>query len=436
MLYAFWAEDDNYNGVLRPAYAGRLPVPLCFYVPWTMRRRVLSQLARRGALREGAAYATGGAALEALAVRLAGRDSFFPSGPSGADACGPLSRRRRQTRDAKLGGERQADAAGGGARLCARGERSQRCARARFGARAYNALREECRPPPLIGALAPAHLATLRRDSPPREGAGAPSPTSPPSSAARSLATNFALSCARCRRSSDSSNASRSVSSTGSSRYSPRRRRTLASCRRRRQAGPRASRMPGAWPQTRRTPLWRERRAAQSTPGADARPSRSASSGVRATPSRVRSPRRSSMRSQPTWWAGRRSTRGTRRKRTDAQPFPTALRTYGHTHGQTDGRPTGDPRATRGRSCRDAQATRMREGVGGGSGLRSLVSSPQRTRRAAPERAREEAMACRLGTEPRESRGARRGLARNSTTRPREGGLACTCTTTGKVVKR
>jgi len=87
LLYAFWAEDDNYNAVLRPGYAGRLPVPLCFYMPWTMRKRVLSQLARRGAMREGAAYRIGCEALEALDTRLSGRTSFFSSGPSAIDAC-------------------------------------------------------------------------------------------------------------------------------------------------------------------------------------------------------------------------------------------------------------------------------------------------------------------------------------------------------------
>jgi metaxin len=87
MLHAFWAEDDNYNAVLRPAYAARLPVPLNFYLPWTMRKRVLSQLARRGALRDGAALRLGCDALDALSQRLAGRSSFFSAGPSGVDAC-------------------------------------------------------------------------------------------------------------------------------------------------------------------------------------------------------------------------------------------------------------------------------------------------------------------------------------------------------------
>lgn len=87
MLHTFWAEDDNYNAVLRPAYAAQLPVPLNFYLPWMMRKRVLSQLARRGALREGAAYRIGCDALDALSQRLAGRSSFFSAGPSGVDAC-------------------------------------------------------------------------------------------------------------------------------------------------------------------------------------------------------------------------------------------------------------------------------------------------------------------------------------------------------------
>jgi metaxin len=87
MLHAFWAEDDNYNAVLRPAYAARLPVPLNLYLPWMMRKRVLSQLARRGALRDGVAYRIGCDALDALSQRLAGRSSFFSAGPSGVDAC-------------------------------------------------------------------------------------------------------------------------------------------------------------------------------------------------------------------------------------------------------------------------------------------------------------------------------------------------------------
>lgn len=87
ILFAFWAEDENYETVLRSAYAARLAIPLCFYVPWTMRKRVLSQLARRGALANGAAYRIGADALEALNTRLAGRTAFFDSGPSGVDAC-------------------------------------------------------------------------------------------------------------------------------------------------------------------------------------------------------------------------------------------------------------------------------------------------------------------------------------------------------------
>ena len=55
LLYACWAEEDNYAAVLKPAYAQRLPLPLCLYLPWTMRRRALSQLARRGAMGERAA---------------------------------------------------------------------------------------------------------------------------------------------------------------------------------------------------------------------------------------------------------------------------------------------------------------------------------------------------------------------------------------------
>ncbi|EOD42096.1 Metaxin [Emiliania huxleyi CCMP1516] len=80
LLYACWAEEDNYAAVLKPAYAQRLPLPLCLYLPWTMRRRALSQLARR----EGVAYRLGGEALEALNTRLTGRGSFFASGASAA----------------------------------------------------------------------------------------------------------------------------------------------------------------------------------------------------------------------------------------------------------------------------------------------------------------------------------------------------------------
>ena len=86
MLFSWWEDEANYDAVVRPALVGTLPVPLCFYLPWTLRRRVHSQLARRRCLGEGVAYGMGEAALEALSVRLKERPFFHGNEPTGVDA--------------------------------------------------------------------------------------------------------------------------------------------------------------------------------------------------------------------------------------------------------------------------------------------------------------------------------------------------------------
>ena len=86
LLFSWWAETDNYESVVRPAYAARLPLPLCYYYPWTLRRRALSQLARRGAMHAEATYQAGEEALAALAARLGERPFFHGDTPAAVDA--------------------------------------------------------------------------------------------------------------------------------------------------------------------------------------------------------------------------------------------------------------------------------------------------------------------------------------------------------------
>jgi len=86
LLFSWWEEADNYATVIRPAFAGRLPIPLCFYMPWTMRRRAHSQLARRSCLDPEVVYAIGEEALAALAQRLDGLLFFHSGTPSSVDA--------------------------------------------------------------------------------------------------------------------------------------------------------------------------------------------------------------------------------------------------------------------------------------------------------------------------------------------------------------
>ena len=47
LTYSWWAEAANYSAVIRPAYAGSLPFPVGVYLPWLMRRRATSMLARQ-----------------------------------------------------------------------------------------------------------------------------------------------------------------------------------------------------------------------------------------------------------------------------------------------------------------------------------------------------------------------------------------------------
>jgi len=86
LLHALWEDEANYDAVIRPTFSSMLPAPLCFYAPWSMRRRVHSLLARRRLLGEGAAHAAGVSALRALAARLGQRPFFHGSAPSGLDA--------------------------------------------------------------------------------------------------------------------------------------------------------------------------------------------------------------------------------------------------------------------------------------------------------------------------------------------------------------
>lgn len=87
LLYAWWEDETNYDTVVRPALSSTLPVPLCYYLPWTMRRRVKSQLARRRCGSAEIAYGHGEAALAALSVRLGStRPYFHGDKPSAVDA--------------------------------------------------------------------------------------------------------------------------------------------------------------------------------------------------------------------------------------------------------------------------------------------------------------------------------------------------------------
>ena len=86
LLYSLWADETNYASIVRPTYAASLPIPLSLYLPWTMRRRALSQLARRGYKDSERAYMCGEDALAALSVRLRDADYFHGSAPCRLDA--------------------------------------------------------------------------------------------------------------------------------------------------------------------------------------------------------------------------------------------------------------------------------------------------------------------------------------------------------------
>ena len=138
LLYSWWVEDDNYE-IIRNEYAGKLPVPLCYYLPWTMRRKVnsqaattrcvppcpmmlsmrtptgflsqpdaslaalfccvllsttpgtysfiiITQLARRNCILPGLAYHRGEEALQALSIRYGSRPFFHGAAASAVDA--------------------------------------------------------------------------------------------------------------------------------------------------------------------------------------------------------------------------------------------------------------------------------------------------------------------------------------------------------------
>ncbi|KAL1524427.1 hypothetical protein AB1Y20_019322 [Prymnesium parvum] len=85
LLYSWWVEAENYE-VIRSAYAGRLPIPLCYYLPWSIRRKVHSQLARRSCIEEELAYVRGEDALRALSSRYGEKPYFYGNHPTGIDA--------------------------------------------------------------------------------------------------------------------------------------------------------------------------------------------------------------------------------------------------------------------------------------------------------------------------------------------------------------
>jgi len=86
LAYSWWAEAGNYSAVIRPAYAGSLPFPVGMYLPWIMRRRANSMLARQQSAEAEAAYAQGEEALRQLAARLGAARFFFGDAPSSLDA--------------------------------------------------------------------------------------------------------------------------------------------------------------------------------------------------------------------------------------------------------------------------------------------------------------------------------------------------------------
>ena len=129
LLYSWWIDTENYD-VIRSVYAGKLPLPLCLYLPWSIKRKVHSQvrralarvycghhlptapsqslslgalapsslppsrsraplatqLARRSCIEPETAYAHGEEALAALALRYGERPYFHGANPSGVDA--------------------------------------------------------------------------------------------------------------------------------------------------------------------------------------------------------------------------------------------------------------------------------------------------------------------------------------------------------------
>ena len=86
LAYSWWGEAGNYSAVIRPAYAGSLPFPVGMYLPWIMRRRANSMLARQQSAEAEVAYVQGEEALRQLAARLGEAHYFFGDAPSSLDA--------------------------------------------------------------------------------------------------------------------------------------------------------------------------------------------------------------------------------------------------------------------------------------------------------------------------------------------------------------
>ena len=86
LLYSWYEVGANYEQAIRPALAAGMPLPLSLYMPWSIRKRAHSQLARRRCLDDDDALARGEEALRALSVRLGARRFFHGDAPSSLDA--------------------------------------------------------------------------------------------------------------------------------------------------------------------------------------------------------------------------------------------------------------------------------------------------------------------------------------------------------------
>ena len=86
LLYSWYEVGANYEQAIRPALAAGMPLPLSLYMPWSIRKRAHSQLARRRCLDDDDALARGEEALRALSVRLGERHFFHGDAPSSLDA--------------------------------------------------------------------------------------------------------------------------------------------------------------------------------------------------------------------------------------------------------------------------------------------------------------------------------------------------------------
>ena len=86
LLYSWYEVGANYEQAIRPALAAGMPLPLSLYMPWSIRKRAHSQLARRRCLDDDDALARGEEALRALSVRLGERRFFHGDAPSTLDA--------------------------------------------------------------------------------------------------------------------------------------------------------------------------------------------------------------------------------------------------------------------------------------------------------------------------------------------------------------